>query len=52
MRRVLRRFDRAFLGVVMGIAAFVIERLVRKSTRRANDVKPEGTPIGVSAADG
>lgn len=36
-RRVVHWFDRALLGVVLGTAAFVIERIVVRATRRSND---------------
>jgi len=35
--RSVRWFDRALLGFVMGMAAWVIERAVRRGTRRAED---------------
>lgn len=39
--RTVRWFDRALLGVVMGMAAWVIERAVRRGTRRAEDEREE-----------
>ena len=41
-RRVVRSLDRAVLGAVMGAAAFVIERAVTRSTRRANATEKTG----------
>lgn len=38
-RRMVHGADRAMLGAVMGTAAFVIERVVLRSTRRANAAK-------------
>ena len=37
--RVVRRADRALLGFVMGIAAFVIERAVVRGSRRVEDAR-------------
>ena len=42
-RRVLHRFDRALLGVVLGTAAFVIERIVVRASRRPEIADPEGS---------
>jgi flagellar biosynthesis/type III secretory pathway M-ring protein FliF/YscJ len=39
--RTVRWFDRALLGVVMGIAAWVIERAVIRGTRRTEDEREE-----------
>lgn len=36
-RSTVRWVDRALLGVVMGMAAWVIERAVLRSTRKANE---------------
>jgi len=41
LRRMVHGVDRAMLGVVMGVAAFVIERVVLRSTRRANEAQPD-----------
>ena len=40
-RRVVHGLDRALLGVVLGTAAFVIERIVVRATRRANAAPPD-----------
>jgi hypothetical protein len=42
-----RRFERIMVGVVMGIGAFLIEKLVMRSIRKGGgDTKPvEGTPL-------
>ena len=42
-RRVVHGLDRALLGVVLGTAAFVIERIVLRATRRANAAQAEGS---------
>lgn len=42
-RRVVHGLDRALLGVVLGTAAFVIERIVVRATRRANAAEPDRT---------
>ena len=39
-RRALRRFERWMMGVVMGIAAFSIEKLVMRSIRRGGGAVP------------
>jgi hypothetical protein len=39
--RSVRWFDRALLGVVMGVAAWVIERAVVRGTRDAEDEREE-----------
>ena len=36
-RRVVHRLDRALLGAILGSAAFVIERIVVRATRRSNE---------------
>ena len=38
-KRTVRRADRALLGFVMGIAAFVIERAVVRGSRRVEDAR-------------
>jgi hypothetical protein len=38
-KRTVRWADRALLGLVMGIAAFVIERAVVRGSRRAEDAR-------------
>jgi hypothetical protein len=40
-RWVVHRLDRAVLGVVIGTAAFMIERVVLRATRRANAAEPD-----------
>ena len=35
-RRVVHGLDRALLGVVLGTAAFTIEKIVLRATRRSN----------------
>ncbi len=35
-RRMVHGLDRALLGVVLGTAAFVIERIVLRASKRAN----------------
>jgi len=42
-RRVLHGFDRALLSVVLGTAAFVIERIVVRGSRRPEVADPEGS---------
>ena len=37
--RMVRWADRALLGFVMGVAAFVIERALIRGTRRAEDAR-------------
>ena len=46
-RSLPRRFERWLMGVVMGIGAFFIEKLVMRSIRKGGgDAKPgEGTPM-------
>jgi hypothetical protein len=46
-RSPFRRFERIMVGVVMGIGAFLIEKLVMRSIRKSGDgAKPvEGTPM-------
>ena len=39
--RTIRWFDRAVLGMVMGLAAWVIERAVVRGTRRTEDEREE-----------
>jgi len=39
--RTVRWFDRALLGFVMGIAAWVLERAVLRGTRRVEDDREE-----------
>ncbi len=41
LRRMVHGLDRVLLGVVLGTAAFVIERIVVRATRRANAAEPE-----------
>jgi hypothetical protein len=38
-KRMVRWADRAVLGFVMGVAAFVIERAVVRGTRRVEDAR-------------
>ena len=46
-RSLPRRIERLLMGVVMGIAAFFIEKLVMRSIRKGGgDAKPDaGTPM-------
>jgi hypothetical protein len=45
-RSLPRRLERWLMGVVMGIGAFFIEKLVMRSIRKGGGAKPDaGTPI-------
>ena len=45
-RSLPRRAERWMVGVLMGVAAFFIEKLVMRSIRRGGEAKPtEGTPM-------
>jgi hypothetical protein len=47
-----RRVERWGVGVVMGIVAFVLEKVVLRSVRRkGNAPKPEGTMFKTSGAE-
>ena len=54
-RSVPRRFERWVVGVLMAIAAFVIEKLVMRSIRKGGGTvpspEPEGTPITTRGVD-
>lgn len=40
-RRMARRFERAFLGTVMNVIAFIIERRIRKVIRGTGGERPK-----------
>jgi hypothetical protein len=42
-KSMLRWGDRALLGVVMGMAAYTIERAVKRGTKRANEASASKT---------
>jgi hypothetical protein len=52
-RTLFRRFERWMVGVVLGIGAFFIERLVLRSIRKEGgpEKKPEGTLIQSKGSD-
>ena len=53
-RSIFRRLERWMVGVVMGIGAFFIEKLVMRSIRKEGGSAPrpaEGTPIQSKGAD-
>jgi hypothetical protein len=53
-RSTFRRFERWMMGVVMGIGAFFIEKLVMRAIRKEGGPAPrpsEGTPIQSKGSD-
>ncbi len=43
-RRITTWMERATLGAIMGVVAFVVERRLRKAIRRRGEASPPRTP--------
>jgi hypothetical protein len=51
-RTVFRKVERWFVGAVMSVMAFVLERMVLRSIRKGGGAGPEQPPMAITSKGG